>query len=92
MASIQAERTPNPNSLKFSSTEAHTFHDTVVAVSSAAEADRHELGERLFSLSGVDDVFITPEFVTVSKTPSTDWDDLKGEVETILEGYLSDSL
>jgi hypothetical protein len=90
MASIQAERTPNPDSLKFTSATDQTFHNTVVAISSADEADRHELGERLFTISGVDDVFITPHFVTVSKTSSTDWDDLKGDVETILADYITE--
>jgi hypothetical protein len=89
MAEIQAERTPNPNSLKFTALDGGFFHDDVVAVSSKAEADRHPLADKLFSLSGVADVFITPEFVTVSKAPSTEWDDLKAEVETTLTDYLA---
>jgi hypothetical protein len=90
MATIQAERTPNPNSLKFTTPDGGSFHDDVVAISSPDDADRHDLGRRLFSISGVDDVFITPEFVTVSKAPSTEWDDLKAEVETTLAEYLQD--
>jgi len=88
MAQIQAERTPNPNSLKFTSTDDGQFSDDVVVISSTDEANRHALGPPLFALDGVDDVFITPEFVTVSKTPSTDWDDLQSEVETTLSDYL----
>ncbi len=91
MATIQAERTPNPNSLKFTSTDGGRFNDDVVALSSKDEASRHALGRCLFALNGVDDVFITPEFVTVSKTPATDWDDLKAEVETALADYLEDN-
>jgi hypothetical protein len=88
MATIQAERTPNPNSLKFTTTDGGRFSDDVEAISSADEADRHPLGERLFSIAGVDDVFITPEFVTVSKAPSTEWNDLKADVEFVLAQYV----
>jgi len=90
MASIQAERTPNPDSLKFTATDERFFHDDIVAISSKEEADHHELGDRLFSIGGVDDVFITPEFVTVSKTSSEEWAPLKEEIETTLADYLDE--
>lgn len=90
MASIQAERTPNPNSLKFTATAGSFVQNGIVAISSAEETDRHALGEALFSLSGIDDVFITPDFVTVSKTPATSWDDVKPEIEATLAKYLDE--
>lgn len=89
MASIQVETTPNPNSLKFSSEDGSFLRSGIVAMSSEAEADQHELGDRLFSIAGVQDVFITPDFVTVSKAPSTDWEDVKNDVESALSEYLT---
>ncbi len=88
MAMIQVESTPNPHSLKFTATEGRFSKDEIVAISSKEEADRHVLGERLLRMKGVDDVFITPEFVTVSKAPSTEWASLKNDVETVLSEYL----
>lgn len=88
MAPIQAERTPNPDSLKFTDTDGRFFHDDIVAISSQDETDRHELGEQLFAIGGIDDVFITPEFVTVSKTASTEWDEVQADVESTLADYL----
>ena len=88
MAAIEVERTPNPNSLKFTDADGRFFHDDIVAISSQEEADRHELGERLFTITGVNDVFITPEFVTVSKMASTDWDEVQGDVQSTLADYL----
>jgi hypothetical protein len=88
MATIEWERTPNPNSLKFTDTEGRFFHDDVVAISSQDEAQRHELGELLFSITGVDDVFITPEFVTVSKVASSDWEEMREQIESTLADYL----
>lgn len=90
MATIQAERTPNPNSLKFTSTTASRFSEDVETISSSDEADRHPLGKRLFSITGVDDVFITPEFVTVSKKSSVEWNDVQSNVEAALKEYLED--
>ncbi len=88
MAEIQAERTPNPDSLKYAVLDGGFFHDDVVAISSNEEATRHPLAERLFSITGVVDVFITPEFVTVSKDPESNWEDLTADVETTLSEYL----
>jgi len=91
MASIQVETTPNPNSLKFTTQDGSFLRSGIVAMTSHEEADRHELGERLFSIGGVDDVFITPDFVTVSKTPSTEWSDVKQDIESELSDYLTGS-
>lgn len=88
MAAIESERTPNPDSLKFTDTEGRFFHDDIVAISSQDEANRHALGEQLFAIAGVDDVFITPEFVTVSKDSSVEWDEVKSDIESTLAGYL----
>jgi hypothetical protein len=85
---IQAERTPNPNSLKFTSTDGRFSDNEVVAITSPDEVDRHPLGGKLFALDGVADVFITPEFVTVSKEDSVEWSALKEKVEDVLETYL----
>ena len=86
---IEAERTPNPNSLKFTDTDGRFFDDDIVAISSQEEADRHELGELLFAIEGVDDVFITPEFVTVSKAASTDWAEVQETITSTLADYLA---
>lgn len=88
---IQVERTPNPNSLKFMTTEGAFPENKVVAISSTAEADRHPLGRRLFAIDDVADVFITPEFVTVSKEPEADWETLREAIETALTEYLDES-
>lgn len=87
MATTQAEPTPNPNSLKFT-TDDGPFFDDMAAYSSAEEADDGSLAHRLFAVSGVDDVFITPQFVTVSKAPTVDWSHVKPDVEAILAEHL----
>lgn len=90
MKTPNAEQTPNPNSLKFTSPGGAFREEGIAAYSSRDEADSDPLARRLFSLSGVDDVFITPQFVTVSKEPSVGWDQLKPDVEAILADFLEE--
>jgi len=88
---IDAERTPNPNSLKFTAEQGPFSERGIVAISSPEEADRHPLGSRLFDVAGVEDVFITPDFVTVSKEEDASWDDVKPSIESTLATYLRES-
>jgi len=87
MSSIQSERTPNPNSLKFSSSSGR-FSEAVVAMTSTDEADQHPLGDPLFAIDGVADVFVTPEFVTISKTETADWNEIQPDVKAVLADFL----
>lgn len=91
MPTIRAETTPNPNSLKFTTDEGAFLEDGVESFSSAGEAKDNLLARRLFSVPGVKDVFVTPQFVTVSKTPNADWSNMKSDVEAALTEYLDGS-
>jgi hypothetical protein len=88
MATTQAESTPNPNSLKFTTDDGFFLDDGMAAYSSEEEVKDDPLAQRLFSISGVVDVFITPQFVTVSKAPAVDWSSIKPDVETVLTEHL----
>lgn len=88
MTTPQAEKTPNPNSLKFTTSSGAFRKEGIAAYSSLDEAENDPLARRLFSVSGVDDVFITPKFVTVSKESSTGWSEVKPEIEDVLSEYL----
>lgn len=88
MATTNAEPTPNPNSLKFTAKEGSFTQKRMETYASVEEAREHPLAERLFSVSGVEDVLITPEFVTVSKRATVDWEQIKPELETILQEHL----
>ena len=90
MTPLQAETTPNPNSLKFTSDGAPFTQGGVAAYSSEAEAQDDPLARQLFSIDGVEDIFITPQFVTVSKAPSVEWSALKPDIEAILAEHLDE--
>ena len=90
MSTIRTETTPNPNSLKFATDDGTFVDGGMEAFASADEAAEHPLGNDLFAVSGVDDVFITPQFVTISKQPPADWSDLTPSITDILEAHLED--
>jgi hypothetical protein len=51
----------------------------------AKEAATHPLGRALFALSGVDNVFVVPDFLTITKRPEVDWKELWPAVAAVLE-------
>lgn len=59
--------------------------------SSAAEAEDHPLGNRLFSLPGVVNVFILPQFITVTKHPAEEWDVLLPKIEAAIDAFLKEA-
>ena len=75
MTSVQPEPTPNPDALKFTldrpSTERR--NETFRGGSDAADSP---LGAAIFALGGVTNVFLVANFVSVTKAPDVEWDDL----------------
>lgn len=84
---IYAELTPNPNSLKFVANELLLEGGTVEYLSKA-EAVNCPLAAQLFDFSGVDKVFITANFITVTKTSDLDWYDITNIIREFIRGYL----
>lgn len=77
---VTAESTPNPNALKF------VVGVPVGGPVTYRDADgADEWVASLFALGGVQQVFCTGDFVSVTKTADADWDALVTEVQTILE-------
>ncbi len=73
---IQTENTPNPATLKFLPGQEVLSGDPV-DFASVKEAGNSPLAQRLFSISGVERVFLGADFVSVSKDANTDWAMLK---------------
>jgi len=91
MTTIEAESTPNPNSIKFTTTSGRFRDDGVAAFSSPEDARDHSLARHLFSIRGVEDVFITPDFVTVSKQSGADWEDAVPKIKSALADHLAET-
>lgn len=78
---ITPDRTPNPNALKFTVGVPVGGPATYVG---GGEVDDPTAGA-LLALPGVVSVFMTADFVTLSKTPDGDWDSISPAAIEILE-------
>ncbi|MCB1783305.1 MAG: NifU family protein [Alphaproteobacteria bacterium] len=85
---IQTEETPNPATIKFIPGQTILEKGTL-DFSSRAEAARAPLADRLFRIPGVIRVFLSGDFVSVSKGDDTDWSMLKPMILTALMEHLS---
>ncbi len=81
MPQLDISPTPNPNSLKCTLGKGTFIPDGMESFNSAEEATGHALGERLFRIEGISNVFIMPRFLTITKTSDADWGDILPEVE-----------
>lgn len=77
---VTAQPTPNPNALKFVVGVDVGGPQTYVA---GAEIDDPTAAE-LVALEGVTSVFMTADFVTISKTPESAWETIEPDATRIL--------
>ena len=80
---VRIEATPNPNALKFTVGVDVGGPKTFVA----GRDDDDPLAVALLSISGVTSIFMTADFVTLSKTPDAEWSGIAGPAQEILEGH-----
>ena len=76
---IQTEFTPNPASLKFLPGVAVMTSGTA-NFTAPEQSSRSPLASRLFAIDGVEGVFLGYDFITVTKTPSQEWDVMKPQI------------
>ena len=86
---IQTEDTPNPDTLKFIPGEIILKTGTA-DFSSKEVASDSPLASRLFEIDGVSRVFLATDFISVTKDPQLNWNNLKPSILTgIMEHYSS---
>ena len=84
---IQTEETPNPATMKFLPGREVMVEGTL-EITDAKGASASPLAEALFAIEGVKGVFLSREFITVTKTPEKDWPVLKPAIlTTIMEHF-----
>lgn len=77
--------TPNPNALKFTVGRDVGGPKTFVA---GRDVDDPVAAE-LLALEGVTSVFMTADFVTLSKLPEAGWDTIADDAKSILERHFA---
>ncbi len=83
---VTPEATPNPNAIKFTLDRPSTEGRGVTFREGSDPADS-PLGARIFALDGVTNVFMTANFVSVTKEDGADWDALVPAVIEQLEAH-----
>lgn len=84
---VYAELTPNPNSVKFVANRTFLAEGTV-EYKSKAEAVICPLAFQLFDFTGVKSIFITSNFVTITKAADIDWYDITNILREFIKGFL----
>ena len=85
---ISAEITPNPNTLKF--VVNRTFLESgSMDFPDKEKAQESPLASKLFEIPKVAGVFIGTNFITVTKTPEADWNELITPVVNLLRQLLA---
>lgn len=86
---IQTESTPNPEVLKFLPGQDVTGSGTAT-FDKESGAETSPLAQRVLSVQGVSEVFLGPDFLSVTKQATSDWLGLKPAIlGAIMEHYQS---
>ena len=85
--SITPSRTPNPNALKFAVGVDVGGPRSYVPANAADDP----VADELLGIEGVTSVFMTADFVTVSKAPDGDWSAIAPLAQTVLQRAYPDA-
>ncbi len=83
---ISVTPTPNPNALKFT---VGVEFETPRSFAQGLETD-DPVAAPLLALPGVTSVFMSADFVTISKSPDALWDEIAPEATRLLEEHFAD--
>lgn len=88
---IQTEETPNPATLKFIPDGKSVLEGGVAEFKNQQQAaTKSPLALQLFEICGVESVFFGKDFITITKSPETDWSKIKAEIlATIMDFFVS---
>ncbi len=87
--SIYTEMTPNPETMKFVANKL-LYPGKSVDFQEVEAAKPSPLATELFGFPFIKAVFIASNFVTLTKTPDTDWDDVIPSIRQFLKEYLEE--
>ena len=82
---IQTQKTPNPNSLKF-------VTGKKVSAIGSIEISKNDMTDNIllkniFSVKGVESIFLTEDFLSINKQDDINWEDIKHIVLALLNEY-----
>ena len=89
MVSIYTEMTPNPETMKFVANKL-LYPSKSIDFQTEDAAAPSPLAKQLFGFPFIKGVFIASNFITLTKTPDTDWNDVTASIREFLKEYLEE--
>ncbi len=86
---IYAESTPNPSSMKFVANKQLLPQGATAQYDTILDTKQAPLAQKLFEFPFVRQVFISGNYLTVSKADFVNWDDILLETRTFITEYLN---
>ena len=84
---MHAERTPNPNSIKWVLGQTVAEGVASASFSDAVAADVSPLASPILAIDGVEAITLGPNFVTVSKTEGAEWTELAAPIVAEIKAW-----
>ena len=85
---VQIQETPNPNSLKFIPGKKVSSIGSVELTKK--EDTNNDLLKNIFSVNGVESIFLGDDFLSVNKNENINWEELKHIVISFINEYYAD--
>jgi Fe-S cluster biogenesis protein NfuA len=86
---IYVEATPNPASMKFVANKVLLEKGASAEYKSVADAEFAPIAKKLLQFPFVKTVFISANYITITKHDTVDWDDITIELRDFLTSYLN---
>lgn len=86
---IYTEATPNPNTLKFVTNKALLLNDAI-EFQTIEDTTEAPLAKALFEMEGVSNVFVSNNFVSISKTDDFLWAEIMIPIKEFLKKFIED--
>lgn len=84
---MQTEKTPNPSALKF--IPGPKIVETPIDFPTVETAENAPLVLRLFSIEGVSSIFLSHDFITVTKKEGVSWEEIQPKISASILEHLS---
>lgn len=85
---LRTRPTPNPDALQFI-LNAQILSYGKKSYASKADCENDKLGQALFSVNGVQNVYVMDNFLTVTKDPHVDWTPLSSQVWKCIDTHVT---
>jgi len=86
LVTVYAEATPNPASMKFVLNN-YILQEGSVEYTNPSQCNNSPLAKQLFSFSGISGVFITANFITLTKNSDVDWYEMIPILREFIKNY-----